>query len=177
MMFFYFLKIIFDISTSKWSKRYKPHSILAKKKKFKIRWKTGWTTEPNALLMLCDDMHTNQTKEPHRKKRKPGSSRGVSNKRRRAKPRSTDVNESSSQALKHQSHFNKRTARLEAYMQVGKKRSSNLSLTDPACSARWRKSAQEERSADRGIGKAQSPKKPFSEDWDSPKPAQISAAR
>jgi hypothetical protein len=31
--FFYFLKIIFDISTSKRSKRYKPHSILAKKKK------------------------------------------------------------------------------------------------------------------------------------------------
>jgi hypothetical protein len=33
MMFFYFLKIIFDISTSKRSKRYKPHSILIKKKK------------------------------------------------------------------------------------------------------------------------------------------------
>jgi len=33
MMFFYFLKIIFDISTSKRSKKYKPHSILAKKKK------------------------------------------------------------------------------------------------------------------------------------------------
>jgi len=29
--FFYFLKIIFDISTSKPSKKYKPHSILAKK--------------------------------------------------------------------------------------------------------------------------------------------------
>jgi hypothetical protein len=34
--FFYFLKIIFDISTSKRSKRYKPHSILAKKKKKKF---------------------------------------------------------------------------------------------------------------------------------------------
>jgi hypothetical protein len=33
MMFFYFLKIIFDISTSKRFKKYKPHSILAKKKK------------------------------------------------------------------------------------------------------------------------------------------------
>ncbi|KAL9352663.1 hypothetical protein Peur_055343 [Populus x canadensis] len=33
MMFFYFLKIIFDISTSKRSKKYKPHSILVKKKK------------------------------------------------------------------------------------------------------------------------------------------------
>ncbi|KAL9346530.1 hypothetical protein Peur_061383 [Populus x canadensis] len=33
MMFFYFLKIIFDISTSKRSKKYKPHSILAKIKK------------------------------------------------------------------------------------------------------------------------------------------------
>uniref|UniRef100_A0A3N7FJF2 Uncharacterized protein n=1 Tax=Populus trichocarpa TaxID=3694 RepID=A0A3N7FJF2_POPTR len=32
MMFFYFLKIIFDISTSKRSKKYKPHSILTKKK-------------------------------------------------------------------------------------------------------------------------------------------------
>jgi hypothetical protein len=31
MIFFYFLKIIFDISTSKRSKRYKPHSILVKK--------------------------------------------------------------------------------------------------------------------------------------------------
>ena len=31
--FFYFLKIIFDISISKRSKKYKPHSILAKKKK------------------------------------------------------------------------------------------------------------------------------------------------
>jgi hypothetical protein len=29
--FFHFLKIIFDISISKRSKRYKPHSILAKK--------------------------------------------------------------------------------------------------------------------------------------------------
>jgi hypothetical protein len=33
--FFYFLKIIFDISTSKRFKRYKPHLILTKKK-FKI---------------------------------------------------------------------------------------------------------------------------------------------
>ncbi|KAL9345689.1 hypothetical protein Peur_060542 [Populus x canadensis] len=31
MMFFYFLKIIFDISTSKRSKTYKPYSILVKK--------------------------------------------------------------------------------------------------------------------------------------------------
>jgi len=30
-MFFYFLKIIFNVSTSKRSKKYKPHSILAKK--------------------------------------------------------------------------------------------------------------------------------------------------
>jgi hypothetical protein len=36
MMFFYFLKIIFDISTSKQSKKYKPHSILAKKKNLKF---------------------------------------------------------------------------------------------------------------------------------------------
>jgi hypothetical protein len=32
MMFFHFLKIIFDISTSKRSKKYKPHLILTKKK-------------------------------------------------------------------------------------------------------------------------------------------------
>jgi len=36
IMFFYFLKIIFDISTSKRSKKYKPHSILAKKKNSKF---------------------------------------------------------------------------------------------------------------------------------------------
>jgi len=36
MMFFYFLKIIFDISTSKRSKRYKPHLILVKKKNLKF---------------------------------------------------------------------------------------------------------------------------------------------
>jgi hypothetical protein len=36
MMFFYFLKIIFDISTSKRFKKYKPHSILAKKKNSKF---------------------------------------------------------------------------------------------------------------------------------------------
>jgi hypothetical protein len=32
MIFFHFLKIIFDISTSKRSKKYKPYSILTKKK-------------------------------------------------------------------------------------------------------------------------------------------------
>jgi hypothetical protein len=31
MMFFYFFKIIFDISTSKRFKKYKPHLILTKK--------------------------------------------------------------------------------------------------------------------------------------------------
>jgi len=31
MMFFHFLKIIFNISTSKRSKKYKPHSILKNK--------------------------------------------------------------------------------------------------------------------------------------------------
>jgi len=39
LMFFYFLKIIFDISTSKRSKKYKPHSILAKKKNLKFNKK------------------------------------------------------------------------------------------------------------------------------------------
>jgi len=36
MMFFNFLKIIFDISTSKQSKKYKPHLILTKKKILKF---------------------------------------------------------------------------------------------------------------------------------------------
>jgi hypothetical protein len=34
--FFYFLKIIFNISTSKRSKKYEPHSILQKKKNSKF---------------------------------------------------------------------------------------------------------------------------------------------
>jgi len=38
--FFYFLKIIFNISTSKRCKKYKPHSILAKKKNSKFDEKT-----------------------------------------------------------------------------------------------------------------------------------------
>jgi hypothetical protein len=36
MMFFHFLKIIFDISTSKQCKKYKPHLILAKNKNSKF---------------------------------------------------------------------------------------------------------------------------------------------
>jgi hypothetical protein len=52
MMFFYFLKIIFDISTSKRSKKYKPHSILAKKKKkFKFERNTGTNSIPNIPLI------------------------------------------------------------------------------------------------------------------------------
>jgi len=53
MMFFYFLKIIFDISTSKRSKRYKPHSILAKKK-FKFGQNTGTNAIPNVLLLYME---------------------------------------------------------------------------------------------------------------------------
>jgi len=44
--FFYFLKIIFDISTSKRSKKYKPHSILTKKK-FKFKENASTNTVPN----------------------------------------------------------------------------------------------------------------------------------
>jgi hypothetical protein len=36
MMFFHFFKIIFNINTSKRSKKYKPHSILAKTKILKF---------------------------------------------------------------------------------------------------------------------------------------------
>jgi hypothetical protein len=52
MMFFYFLKIIFDISTSKRSKKYKPHSILAKKKK-KIQIWTKRRYKRNTKRSLC----------------------------------------------------------------------------------------------------------------------------
>ena len=58
MMFFYFLKIIFDISTSKRSKKYKPHSIF-KKKKFKFERNTGTNAIPNVLVVFnynCDVM-------------------------------------------------------------------------------------------------------------------------
>jgi len=48
MMFFHFLKIIFDIITSKRSKKYKPQSILVKKK-IKILSNAGSTAEPNML--------------------------------------------------------------------------------------------------------------------------------
>jgi hypothetical protein len=52
--FFYFLKIIFNISTSKRSKKYKPHSILTKKK-FKFRRNASTNTIPNVyeLLMMA----------------------------------------------------------------------------------------------------------------------------
>jgi hypothetical protein len=49
--FFYFLKIIFDISTSKRSKKYKPHSILVKKKNFKFARNAGINAVPNVLLV------------------------------------------------------------------------------------------------------------------------------
>jgi hypothetical protein len=52
MMFFYFLKIIFDISTSKRSKKYKPHSILAKKNNFKFKQNTGTNAIPNVVLVV-----------------------------------------------------------------------------------------------------------------------------
>jgi hypothetical protein len=52
MMFFYFLKTIFDISTSKRSKRYKPHSILAKKKKIEIRQKERSLSFSECFLFL-----------------------------------------------------------------------------------------------------------------------------
>jgi hypothetical protein len=54
MMFFYFLKIIFDISTSKRSKRYKPHSILAKKKKKKNLKFTKKQVEQQSQTLLED---------------------------------------------------------------------------------------------------------------------------
>jgi len=49
MMFFHFLKIIFDINTSKRSKTYKPYSILVKKK-FKIFGNAAAAAFPNIVL-------------------------------------------------------------------------------------------------------------------------------
>jgi len=54
MMFFYFLKIIFDISTSKRSKKYKPQSILAKtkfKRSYKHNHKLPKLAEMNCNLL------------------------------------------------------------------------------------------------------------------------------
>ena len=58
MIFFYFLKIIFDISTSKRSNKYKPHSILAKKKKLKFAEKQveqQSQTLPQGRRVRCKD--------------------------------------------------------------------------------------------------------------------------
>jgi len=61
MMFFYFLKIIFDISTSKRSKKYKPHSILVKKKiqiwrkrryKRSTKRSLNWLADLTCLLLM-----------------------------------------------------------------------------------------------------------------------------
>jgi hypothetical protein len=54
MMFFYFLKIIFDISTSKRSKRYKPHSILAKKKKKNLKFAEKQVEQQSQTLQTGD---------------------------------------------------------------------------------------------------------------------------
>jgi len=51
MMFFYFLKIIFDISISKRSKKYKPHSILTKKK-FQNLMKRSYNQNAERYLKL-----------------------------------------------------------------------------------------------------------------------------
>jgi len=54
--FFYFLKIIFDISTSKRSKKYKPHSILAKKKNLNLhetQVQTQYQTFPKSCKAAC----------------------------------------------------------------------------------------------------------------------------
>jgi hypothetical protein len=50
--FFYFLKIIFDISTSKRSKTYKSYLILVKKKKFQFFWERRRSRVPKRSLNL-----------------------------------------------------------------------------------------------------------------------------
>jgi hypothetical protein len=52
--FFYFLKIIFNISTSKWSKTYKPYSILVEKKNFQNFWERCRSHVPkHSRSLLC----------------------------------------------------------------------------------------------------------------------------
>ena len=53
MMFFYFLKIIFDISTSKQFKTYKPYQILTKKN-FEFYENAVSTAFPNASNHCLD---------------------------------------------------------------------------------------------------------------------------
>jgi len=55
MMFFYFLKIIFDISTSKQSKRYKPLNFSKKKKILKF--------DETQLQTQCQRSHRSASKE------------------------------------------------------------------------------------------------------------------
>jgi hypothetical protein len=69
MMFFHFLKIIFDISTSKRSKKYKPHSILTKKNKLKFSQKqvqpqsqTGSKTSRQELSFVVNQVKFNSIK-------------------------------------------------------------------------------------------------------------------
>ena len=52
IMFFHFLKIIFYISTSKRSKKYKPYSILIKIKIIEIFLKTGSIAVPNGQYVF-----------------------------------------------------------------------------------------------------------------------------
>jgi hypothetical protein len=58
MMFFYFFKIIFDISTSKRSKKYKPHSILAKKKKKNLKFAEKQVEQQSQTLSNMVTPHT-----------------------------------------------------------------------------------------------------------------------
>jgi hypothetical protein len=60
MMFFYFLKIIFDISTSKRSKKYKPHSILKKKNSNldETQVQTQYQTFPTTHVNIRENIHT-----------------------------------------------------------------------------------------------------------------------
>ena len=61
MMFFYFLKIIFNISTLKRSKKYKPHSILAKKNNSKFD-ETQLQTQYQTVLKIHESIYSQQIK-------------------------------------------------------------------------------------------------------------------
>jgi len=61
--FFYFLKIIFDISTLKRSKKYKPHLILAKKKNQNLT-KRNYKRNAKQILSSCSNSSTTLSRKP-----------------------------------------------------------------------------------------------------------------
>jgi len=70
-MFFYFLKIIFDISTSKWFKTYKSYLILVKKK-FQIFWERSRSRSRSRVPKRSLNRLNIKPKSIRNKKKPPG---------------------------------------------------------------------------------------------------------